>query len=102
MELQSIIDIITNNFNFGVIISINVLTYGIITIYNTISKKQASKLLKIIITIFSIITLGFIYWKIETISKDTIISSCVSAPLIWDWIIKPILNKIGIDYKKDE
>lgn len=102
MEFQSIIDIIVNNFNFGLIISINALTYGIITIYNTISKKEATKILKIIVTIFSIIILGFVYWKTETISKDTIISSCVSAPLIWDWILKPILNKFKLDYKKTQ
>lgn len=102
MEIQSIIDIIINNFNFGLIISINALTYGIITIYNIISKKEAIKIFKIIVTIFSIIILGFIYWKTESISKDTIISSCVSAPLIWDWILKPILNKFKLDYKKTQ
>lgn len=99
METQSIIDVIVNNFNFGLIISINALTYGMITIYNTIAKKEASKLLKIIITIFSIIILGFIYWKTEIISKDAIISSCVSAPLIWDWVLKPIFKKFKLDYK---
>lgn len=98
MEFNQIIDIIINNFNFGLIISINLLTYGIITIYNTIFKKKASKLLKIIITIFSIIVLGIIYWKTGTVSKDIIISSCISAPLIWDWILKPIFKKIKIDY----
>lgn len=100
MEIQSIIDIIVNNFNFSLIISINAFTYGIITICNIIFKKEISKLFKIIATIFSIIVLGFIYWKTETISKDIIISSCVSAPLIWDWILKPILNKFKLDYKK--
>lgn len=101
MELNQIIDIIINNFNFGLIISINLLTYGIITVYNTIFKKKASKLLKIIITIFSIIILGIVYWKIGNIDKDVIISSCVSAPLIWDWVLKPILKKFKLDYKID-
>lgn len=99
MDIQSIIDIIVNNFNFGLIISINLLTYSIITFYNTIFKKEATKLFKIIITIFSIIILGFIYWKVGLVSKDIIISSCISAPLIWDWILKPILKKFKVDYK---
>lgn len=99
MDTQSIIDIIINNFNFGLIISINLLAYGLIIIYGTLFKKQASKRLKIIITIISILILGFVYWKTETVTKDVIISSCISAPLIWDWILKPIFKKIKIDYE---
>lgn len=99
MDIQSIIDIIINNFNFGLIISINLLVYGLITIYNALFKKEASKGFKIIITIISIFILGFVYWKTETISKDVIISSCVSAPLIWDWVLKPIFKKFKLDYK---
>lgn len=102
MEIQSIIDIIVNNFNFGLIISINLLTYSIIIIYNTLFKKEAPKWLKIIITILSAIVLGFSYWQTDSVSKDVIISSCVSAPLIWDWILKPILNKFKLDYKKTQ
>jgi len=98
MDAQSIIDIIINNFNFGLIISINLLAYGLITLYNVLFKKQAPKGLKIIITVISIIILGFVYWKTGTVSKDVIISSCVSAPLIWDWILKPIFKKIKLDY----
>lgn len=99
MDTQSIIDIIINNFNFGLIISINLLAYGLITVYNTLFKKQAAKGLKIIITIISILILGFVYWKTETVTKDVIISSCISAPLIWDWILKPIFKKIKLDYE---
>lgn len=100
MDIQSIIDIIINNFNFGLIISINLLAYALITIYNVLFKKQASKGLKIIFTIISIIILGFAYWKTETVTKDIIISSCISAPLIWDWILKPIFKKIKLDYDR--
>lgn len=102
MELNQIIDVILNNFNFGLIISINVLVYTIVKLTDFITKNHTPKWLKIVITIFSAILLGFVYWKAGNISNDVILSSCISAPLIWDWIIKPILNKVGIDYKEKE
>lgn len=101
MEIQSIIDIILNNFNFGLIISINVLVYTIVKFTDFITKNHTPKWLKIVITIFSAVLLGFVYWKAGNVTNDVILSSCISAPLIWDWIIKPILNKFGIDYKTD-
>lgn len=100
MEIQSIIDVILNNFNFGLIISINALVYFLIKISDTIIKKPSSKLIKVIITILSSTILGIVYWKAANISTDIIISSCISAPLIWDWILKPILKKFKVDYKQ--
>ena len=102
MEIQSIIDIITNNFNFGLIISINALVYALVTIYESIKKQSAPKWLKILITILSCSGMGITYLYAANISIDVVLSSCVSAPLIWDWIIKPILKKFKVDYKKEE
>lgn len=102
MEFSQIIDVILNNFNFGLIISINVLVYVIVKLTDFITKNHTPKWLKIVTTIFSAILLGFVYWKAGNITNDVILSSCISAPLIWDWIIKPILNKLGVDYKEKE
>ena len=100
MEFSQIIDIILNNFNFGLIISINVLVYAIVKLTDFITKNHTPKWLKIVITIFSATLLGFVYWKAGNITNDVILSSCISAPLIWDWIIKPIAKKLNIDYRE--
>ena len=99
MDTQYIIDTIINNFNLGLIIAINAFTYILITICNNIFKNKVPKQFKIIFTIISIIIFGFIYWKIGNLSIEVIISSCISAPLIWDWIIKPIFKKVKLDYE---
>lgn len=98
MEFQQIIDAILNNFNFGLIISINVLVYLLIKVSDLISKQHSPKWLKIVVTILSSILLGIVYWKAANISVDVIISSCISAPLIWDWVLKPILQRFKADY----
>lgn len=99
MELQNIIDVIISNFNFGLIISINVLVYSLIKIFEFIFKETAPKLFKVVITIIATFILGFVYLKAGNVSSDVILSSCISAPLIWDWILKPILKKLKADYK---
>lgn len=98
MEFQQIIDAILNNFNFGLIISINVLVYLLIKVSDLISKQHSPKWLKIVVTILSSILLGIVYWRAANISVDVIISSCISAPLIWDWVLKPILQRFKVDY----
>ena len=99
MDINSVFELISNNFNFGLIFSINALVYGVIKIYNLFKPKATSKLIKVVITICSSILLGIIYWKIADVNPEIILSSCISAPLIWDWILKPILKKLKADYK---
>ena len=42
---------------------------------------------------------GDVYYNMD--SPAIIFNSCIIAPVSWSWIAKPILNKLGIDYKKD-
>ncbi len=102
MEIQSIIDTILNNFNFGLIISINVLVYISVKFADYITKSHTPKWIKIIATILSAAILGIVYWKAGNIPIDIIVTSCISAPLVWDWILKPILKKFKADYVKTD
>lgn len=101
MDIQSIIETILGNFNFGLVISINVLVYAIIKLSDYITKQKTPKWIKIAATVVSSIVLGIVYYHAGNVSTDVILSSCVCAPLIWDWIIKPILEKFKKDYKKE-
>lgn len=101
MDLELIFNTILNNFNFGLIIAINVFTYGVIKVIDTFKVKSVNKLIKVFITIFSCLLFGFIYYKYGNIEPIIILNSCISAPLIWDWVLKPILRKIKIDYENE-
>lgn len=101
MELSTIFDTIINNFNFGLILSINVTVYFIIHLLSAVIKKPLNKILKIIITVCCSFGLGLIYWKISDIPSTIVLNSCICATLVWDWFLKPILKKVKLDYAKN-
>lgn len=102
MELQSLLDCILTNFNLGIILSINALVYGLIQFIGSIIHKKVSKLIKVIVTIFVSFILGFIYYKFGNIDVNIILNSCICATLVWDWIIKSILNKFKLNYTQTQ
>ena len=101
MDINSIFELILNNFNFGLILSINALVYGLIKLCDLFKPKVTPKIIKIAITICSSVLLGILYWKLADLSLEVILNSCICATLIWDWILKPILKRIKIDYNNE-
>ena len=99
MDINSVFEFILNNFNFGLILSINALVYGLIKVCDCFKPKVTPKIIKVAITICSSVLLGIIYWKVADLSPEVIINSCICATLIWDWILKPILKRIKLDYQ---
>lgn len=98
--MEELISQLISNYNFNLILSINIISYLIIQLLNKIIFTP--KGIKILITIIVSILMGILYHFITDNSTEILINSAILAPLAWDWIFKPILNKIGIDYKKDE
>lgn len=101
--MEQLIDIIFNSFDIPFILSINVLTYSIIKIvdYFNGTRKVACGIKRLILVICSIV-LGIIYKFSTDIDNKVLINSVICAPVIYSWIIKPIIDKIGIGYKKDK
>ena len=97
--IQELGAFILNNFDFGFVISVNIITYAIVKIIESISKKEVKKLFKIIITIIVTICFDIICIKYIEIEKQILLNSSVLAPVAWDWVIKPICKLIKIDYK---
>lgn len=93
--LQNIID----NFDWAYMLSVNVLTYSIIQLLKTITKKKITKLAKHIILIFSTIILAACYKYIGDASLRILLNSAILAPVAWDFIFRPIADKFGIGYK---
>ena len=97
--MEELISQLISNYNFNLILSINIISYLIIQLLH--KSMFTPKGIKILITIIVSIAMGIIYYFISDISTEVLINSVILAPLAWDWVFKPILNKLGIDYKND-
>lgn len=101
MELLDLITIITDNFNFPYMISINILTYFIIkTIDRLNGNKAVSTLIKRCILIASIIIITIIYKLNDYDNNISLLNSAILAPVFYSWILRPILIKLKIGYKE--
>lgn len=99
--ISDIINTTLQSFDFSFCISVNILTYIIISIAEDINgKKRVKTWSKRIILFGSIIFFSVLYYLIGIESK-LILNSAILSPVFWSWILKPICNKCNIDYKKD-
>ena len=97
--IKEIIDITIKNFDFAYCISVNVLTYLIIKIIDSLNgKKVISTWSKRIVLLVVILSTGVIYNLIGCDNK-ILLNSAILAPVFWSWIMKPICKKFKIDYK---
>lgn len=99
MYIETILSYVSESFNFAYIISINIAVYFILYGITYFIKKEVKKPYKILITIITTIVFGIVYHFLTDISNEQLINSSIIAPISWDWIIKPILQKFKIDYK---
>ena len=100
--MEEIINQVIANFNFNIMIDINIITYGIIKFIDDINgTKVPTTWQKRIVFIIVSIIIGTIYVYYNMDSPAIVFNSCIIAPVSWSWLAKPIANKFGIDYKKD-
>jgi len=100
--MDELISQLLSDFNFGLIIIINLITYFCIKFVDEFNgDKIPTTWQKRIIFIIVAIICGFIYKFITDVNTNVIINSCVVAPVAWSWLAKPIAIKFGIDYKHD-
>lgn len=97
--MEELISQLISNYNFNLILSINIISYLIIQLLHKL--MFTPKGIKILITIIISVAMGIIYNFISDISTEVLVNSVILAPLSWDWVFKPILNKLGIDYKNN-
>lgn len=100
--MDIIINNIINDFNFALMIIINIITYTIIKIIDELNGDKIPTIWqKRIVFLIVVIIIGVIYKIITDIPVNIIINSCIIAPVAWSWLAKPIAKKLGIDYKKE-
>ena len=83
------------NFDFSYCISVNILTYLLVKLFN---KYLLTPTKKRIVLVFCIIVLAVV-WGLTGDSIRVIVNSAILAPVSWSWLFKPILAKFGLDYK---
>lgn len=92
---------IINNFNFAYMLSINILTYMLIKTLDYFNKdKQVSLFIKRLILVLSTIILAIVYKIFTDINNEILLNSTIAAPVFYSWILKPIITKYNIGYKK--
>lgn len=99
MYFETILSYVNDSFNFAYVISINIVVYLFIILFEKLLKHKIKKGYKILTTILITICFAFLYHFTTEISNEQLINSSILAPVSWDWIIKPLLTKFKIDYK---
>lgn len=99
------IDIMINNiisqFDFGYMFTINVATYIMIQIWDALNgKKVLTTWQKRLMLLLAIIITTTVYIVAHYPNPIILFNSAVFAPVFWSWVLKPILTKFGIGYKK--
>lgn len=107
MELGVYIDTIINSiisqFDFGFMFTINVATYIMIQIWDNLNgDKLLTTWQKRLMLIIAIIITVAVYVLAHYPNPIILFNSAVFAPVFWSWVLKPILTKFGIGYKKVE
>ena len=101
MYTNTIIDSIINQFDFGYMFTINVATYIFIQVWDNLNGEKLlttwqKRMMLLLATAISVTV-----YKIFDYPNDIILfNSTIFAPVFWSWVLKPILNKFGIGYKK--
>lgn len=100
--MEQIINQLIANFDFALILIINIITYFIIKIIDELDgDKIPTTWQKRFVFLIVAIIMGILYKYITDVPTNIIINSCIIAPVAWSWLAKPIADKFGIDYKKD-
>uniref|UniRef100_A0AAU8MKD1 Uncharacterized protein n=1 Tax=Geladintestivirus 3 TaxID=3233135 RepID=A0AAU8MKD1_9CAUD len=88
-----------NGFDITYCLTVNILTYILVIVINNVARRNISRVTKRVILLVSIIVVTFAYVQLHAIDAKVLINSAILAPVSWSWIFKPIIKKLGYDYK---
>ena len=99
--ITNIVNQVLSNFDFAYMLVINILTYIIIKVLDYINKDKAVKTwTKRLVLLIASIIVFILYYITDYDNTVVLINSTIATPVFWSWVLKPILNKFGMDYKK--
>lgn len=98
--LVNIIQTTLDSFDFAFCLTVNILTYIIIKIWDERNgKKRVTTWQKRLVLLAVILSTGVLYYEIGSDTK-TLVNSAILAPVFWSWVMKPICKQFNLDYKK--
>lgn len=98
--IDVIVDSILNNFDFGFMFIVNVLTYIIIKVIDYFNgDNKVPTWQKRCVLVISIATMASIYIVAGYDNAIMLVNSAVLTPVFWSWVVSPILKKLGVGYK---
>lgn len=99
---QTLIKQVFDSFDIIYILMINIVTYFLIKTADYFNgDKKVPVLIKRIFLVLATIIMFCIYKYNNYDDALRLINSSIAAPVIWTWILKPIINKLKIGYKQD-
>lgn len=99
--MEELLAQLTSSFDLKLMISITLLSYGVLKVLDVFVRKT-SKILKKIITLIVSAILCVIYYFYVSLSISEIIPTYLISIVFYDVIVSYILNKLNIGYKKNK
>ena len=99
--IDSIINSMLSQFDFSYILAINIVTYIFIQIWDNLNgEKLLTTWEKRLMMLVATAIVLFSYKLCHYDNNIMLINSTIAAPVFWSWVLKPILSKLGVDYRK--
>lgn len=99
--IDNIINSMLSQFDFSYILAINIVTYIFIQIWDNLNgEKLLTTWEKRLMMLVATAIVLFSYKLCHYDNNIMLINSTIVAPVFWSWVLKPILSKLGVDYRK--
>lgn len=99
--INTIINDIMSQFDFGFMFTINVATYIFIKFWDALNGNNLlTTWQKRLMLLIAVVLTTTVYVMSGYPNKIILFNSIIFAPVFWSWVLKPILTKFGIGYKK--
>ena len=102
--MEKIIDILLNSFDFGYMLTVNILTYLVIKSIDALNgpNKAVPTYIKRLVAVLSGIILGGIIY-VHSGYSNIILYSFIASLVTWDTIFKPVVKYFkNLNYNSDE
>ena len=97
--MEEIISNMVESFDIKLMVTITVFTYCLLKVLDSFINKT-SKTLKKVITVVLSAVLCYIYYKYMNVTLEQIIPTYLISVAFYDNLIKFVVNKLKIGYKK--
>lgn len=99
--IDTIINSMLSQFDFSYMLGINIVTYIFVQIWDNVNgEKLLTTWEKRLMMLVATAIVLFSYKLCHYDNNIILINSTIAAPVFWSWVLKPILTKFGIGYKK--